>query len=318
MHLRIINLDHAVTLQSDLVGRFAPEILDFTRWGPSLRLACSFRRFRCFARSLADAMAVAGETPGLSFIGSGDFHHVTLAILRQLTQPFNLLVVDKHPDWMRHVPVLHCGTWLRHALCLPNLKRVFHVGGDLDFDNLYRLLAPWPELQSGRLKIIPAHRQFRRGKWADLPHRPLMRPGDSSSVVESLQQALGGDRDDLERWPLYISLDKDVMGAREAVVNWDSGTLAFDEVRDILSWFHEASHGRLAGVDVVGDWSAVRLRPGLRTICHWSEHPVLTIDPNLATQVNQTMNEAILDLVHDWELALPARHAETAAWFNGE
>ncbi len=314
MHLRIINLDDAVALQSDLVGRFSPEILDFTQWGPSLRLACGFHHFRRFASALADAMAVAGESTGLSFIGSGDFHHVTLAILRQLTRPFNLLVVDKHPDWMRYIPVLHCGTWLRHALRLPNLKRVFHVGGDLDFDNLYRLLAPWPELQSGRMKVVPAHRHYRCGKWANLPHRPLLRPGDSGSVSESLQQSLGGDCEDLERWPLYISLDKDVMGARESVVNWDSGTLAFQEVRDVLRWFYEASHGRLLGIDVVGDWSAVRLRPGLRTICHWTEHPALTIDPNMATQVNQAVNEAILEFVHGWESAgLPACNAKTAA-----
>ena len=61
--------------------------------------------------------------------------------------PFNLLVLDKHPDWMRGIPFLHCGTWLHHALQLPTLNRVIHCGGDLDFDNAYRWLAPWREIK---------------------------------------------------------------------------------------------------------------------------------------------------------------------------
>ena len=127
-------------------------------WGPRIRLACTFATFELFRRWLDDALGTAA--PGITFYGSGDFHHVSLALLERLAMPFNLLVLDKHPDWMRGIPFLHCGTWLRHALQLPTLNRVIHCGGDLDFDNAYRWLAPWHEIKAGRVVVFPARRQF--------------------------------------------------------------------------------------------------------------------------------------------------------------
>ena len=104
--------------------------------GTALRLACRFARFHAFEEELGRYLD--GREPALTFYGSGDLHHVSLALLRRFTTPFNLLLLDKHPDWMCGIPFLHCGTWLRHALRLPLLRRVFHVGGDLDFDNAWR------------------------------------------------------------------------------------------------------------------------------------------------------------------------------------
>src|SRR5205823_4970719 len=132
-----------------------------------------------------------------------------------------LLVLDKHPDWMRRVPVMHCGTWLAHALRLPGLRRVFHAGGDLDFDNAYRWLAPWRELRSGRVVVLPAVRRFARGRWATVPHEPL-RPDPATPVTaERLDELLVTYRDDLAAVPLYVTLDKDVLVPDDAVVNWD-------------------------------------------------------------------------------------------------
>src|SRR5205823_6657374 len=109
----------------------------------------------------------------ITFCGSGDFHHVSLALVRRLAGPFNLLVVDNHPDWMRGIPLLHCGTWLYHAARLPQLRRVFHAGGDVDFDNYYRWLAPWPLLRADKVRVFPARRPFRRGPWARVANEPL-------------------------------------------------------------------------------------------------------------------------------------------------
>ncbi len=309
MQLRVIDFDGAVTAQSRLMRRFTPSLLDFSKWGPYLRMTCGFRQFAEFQRQLAGAV---DDQPSLSFLGSGDFHHVTLALLAQQPEPFNLLVIDKHPDWMRAIPVMHCGTWLWHALQLPNLKRVVHIGGDLDFDNLYRHLAPWHDLRSGRVTVLPAYRQFHSGSWPEVSHQPLLRPG-SPSVAHTLDNALQTCEEDLARWPLYISLDKDAMSADESLVNWDSGTLGFHEVREILDWFQNAAGGNLAGMDVVGDWSPVRMRPGLRTLCHLVEHPRLKIDPDIATLMNERVNEVIADHVLSWSVRQPSLGLRVAA-----
>src|SRR5690348_4987548 len=69
-------------------------------WGKKVRLACSYWRFNAFTHDLHRALQrVTPPRPRLIFGGSGDFHHVSLALLHQLPEePINLLVLDKHPD----------------------------------------------------------------------------------------------------------------------------------------------------------------------------------------------------------------------------
>ena len=86
-------------------------------------------------------------------------------LLARQASPCNLAVIDNHPDWMRGVPFLHCGTWVHHAARLSHVRRIIHIGGDVDFDNLYRFMAPWPALHRGKITVIPARRSFGRGQW---------------------------------------------------------------------------------------------------------------------------------------------------------
>jgi hypothetical protein len=291
MDVRLLDLDGSVAVQPGLAGQYPTTPL--TAWGPRLRLACRHGRFRAFEADLAAGLG-DDERPALTFVGSGDFHHVSLALLRRLPGPFNLLVLDNHPDWMRGVPILHCGTWLRHALDLPNLGRVFHLGGDVDFDNAYRWLAPWRALRGGRLTVFPAVRRFDRGAWHGLPHLPLRPAPDAPLTPERLADLLRPHRDFLSQAPLYVSLDKDVMTAAEAAVNWDSGHLTFAEVETVLACFVRAVGGRMAGMDVVGDWSPVRVSGWLRRLLHLTEHPSLAWGPDEAATVNGRTNALLL------------------------
>jgi hypothetical protein len=233
------------------------------------------------------------EQPLLSFVGSGDFHHVSLALARRLARPFHLLVIDNHPDWMRGIPFLHCGTWLWHALRLPLVRRVFHVGGDVDFDNYYRWLAPWRLLRSGRLTVFPAIRRYRRWPWPGIPTPPLRCQPDTPLSVERIEELLQPFRAELADYPLYVSLDKDVMTTADAVVNWDSGHLHLKEVQTVLAAFGRAAGG-LAGMDIVGDWSPVCVSGVLRRFLHWTEHPRLAIDAVEAARCNARTNLALL------------------------
>src|SRR5690349_20900652 len=115
MRVRILDLDESVARQDRLVAGCRPEILDLRSWGPGLRLGCSFGRFRAFERLVDACLPPPDSPPALTFVGSGDFHHVSLALIRRLQRPFVLLIFDNHPDWMRGVPFLHCGTWVHHA-----------------------------------------------------------------------------------------------------------------------------------------------------------------------------------------------------------
>ena len=80
-------------------------------------------------------------------IDGGDYHYLTLFFLEKISEPFQLLLLDNHPD--DQVPLLgegllSCGSWVRNAKKLENLKLVVrnqkpsadlpvYVSLDLDF-----------------------------------------------------------------------------------------------------------------------------------------------------------------------------------------
>jgi hypothetical protein len=311
MRVRVLDLDGSITAQPGLLRLHHPDLIDLRGWGPALRLACPWRRFYRFERALDRRLRSEDEGPALSFYGSGDFHHVSLALLRRLHGPFNLLVLDKHPDWMRGVPLLHCGTWLYHAARLPQVRQIFHVGGETDFDNAYRWLAPTPQLHSGKIVVIPAVRTFRAGFWRHVEHAPLRREPATRAGVARLEALLWPYRDSLRRVPLYISVDKDVLMLPEAVVNWDSGLLRMDEVSEVVQAFCRAAGQRLAGADVVGDWSQVRTRGWFSGMLDRTEHPALDVEPYDASRRNQQANLTLASLLTRGA-AVP-REAATAA-----
>jgi hypothetical protein len=297
MRTRIINLDRSVIQQSSLMEQARPAVINLVDWGPRIRLACRQVRYQEFERDLARGLGRRSGAPSLVFIGSGDFHHVSLALLRRMNRPCNLLVIDNHPDWMRGLPLLHCGTWLYHAARLPHVRQVFHVGGDVDFDNGYRRLAPWSFLYSGKIAVLPAVRRFGVGRWRHVAHECLRPDPRAPLTFRRMETLLGLWREQLAGVPLYISLDKDVLRAREAAVNWDSGHLTWTEVAVVLEAFLQAAQYRFAGMDVVGDWSPVRVEGLLRRYLHWAEHPADTLPPAEAVRRNEILNLQIVDLL---------------------
>jgi hypothetical protein len=288
--LRVLDLDGALPPQGQLREGEPTRVADLRGWGPRVRMACGLRTFRAFAEDVAGRLG-AGDRPRLVLFGSGDFHHVTLALLEHLSRPFNLLVLDKHPDWVRGLPFLHCGTWLARTLRLPNLGRVFHVGGDLDFDNHYAPFAPWRELRSGRVRVIPARRRFRGSGWGRVSHDHLLA---DEPLADRLDRLLEPDRSDLAARPLYVTIDKDVLTADAAAVNWDSGCLALDQLLTVLDAFGRAAGGRFTGADLLGDWSPVRTSGWGRRLLDWTEHPQLQVRPAEAAERNRRANRAIV------------------------
>jgi hypothetical protein len=299
MRLRLLDLDGSITSQERFLAKHAPQTVPMDHWAPYVRLACSFGRFSRFERELGSLLVEESRPePAITLYGSGDFHHVSLALIRRLRTPVNLLVLDNHPDWMRGIPFLHCGTWLYHAARLPHVHRVFHVGGDVDFDNYYQPLAPWSMIRSGKIVVFPAMRQFSRGGWTKIPNQLLRSEPGKQSSHERLAELLQPFRAELACRPLYISLDKDVMTANEVIVNWDSGHLGLAEVQAILTAFLDYAGRNLAGMDIVGDWSPVKVRGGLRRLMHLMMHPGLEVDPVAARQKNEEVNLKLVECTH--------------------
>jgi hypothetical protein len=314
MEARILDLDGSLFPQRVVAARSGAVVYPARDWGPRIRLACSFRRFARWQEALAQRFGTAADDePHLTWYGSGDFHHVTLALLRRLRQPFNLLVLDNHPDWMRFVPFMHCGTWLAHAAALPLVRTIYHLGGDVDFDNFYRSLAPWSRLRRGKIVVVPAIRRYQRFPWKALPHEPLRRRADEPAAQERIAEFLQPFAADLAAHPLYISLDKDVMTARESVVNWDSGHLTLDEILGVLDTVCGFA-SKLVGMDLVGDWSPVVLDSWFRRMFHLTMHPPLAVEPGDAARTNEQTNLALLERTAQFgEASCAAGYAKSPA-----
>ncbi len=145
--------------------------------------------------------------------------------------------------------------------------------------------------------VFPAQRQFVRGRWAGITVHPLLREG--VSLTSALNDALRPFRDQLSRLPLYISIDKDVLCAEDAAVNWDSGLLRLPEALTIVETFLAAADGRLAGADVLGDWSPIERGHWLNRLCDRLDHPSPEHDPADATARNRRANTAIIQVLQN-------------------
>jgi hypothetical protein len=317
MRTRILDLDGSILGQRKLLKLYQPHAFTFQDWGRRIRLGCRMNRFARFERTLAKRLGgQIDREPHVTFLGSGDFHHVSLALIRRRAEPINLLVIDNHPDWMRRIPFIHCGTWLYHAAQLPQVKQVFHVGGDVDFDNMYCWLAPWEAIEKSKIAVLPGIRRFRGWRWAKIGNDPLLWKSHESAPYTlpagRLKDFLRPYRKDLSARPLYISLDKDVMSAQVAPVNWDSGHLSVIQTRAVLEAFLMAANGTVAGIDVVGDWSPVQVQGIFRKLLHLTEHPRLRVDSFAATRANEQTNLSLLESVDWFTRAVSKRRDELA------
>jgi len=163
----------------------------------------------------------AGRGRGITFIGSGNYHYVTLLLLEKIDRPFALVLFDRHADILGGrggLGLLSCGNWVAMAMDrLPMLQEVHIVGAD---DEDVRGTPP----SRGRIRFWPAE-----------------------SDPERLASALDG-------LDVYISIDKDVLNRESAVTNWDQGEMPLGRLRDLLRAV--TRRARVIGVDVCGECPA--------------------------------------------------------------
>jgi arginase family enzyme len=297
MRLSVLDLDGSLTWQSPVKDRVAArqaEVVDLRDIGRALRLWAWDSDFARFAARLP---TFGGRGPAVVMIGSGDYHHLTAALLERVAVPVTVVHFDNHPDWAWTFPRRHCGSWVNEALDLPMVVRVVTLGccsEDL----------AWPDRRGANLRAL------RSGKLAMLPWRvaetslgrragPVpghdVRDGmihwrtlDGASAQEILARLLP----EIPTEAIWISLDKDVLAEDEAATNWDQGAMTLDAVEAVLAGL--AARCRVEGVDICGDYSPASHRHPMK----WTE--ALLDQPRRAPSslaVNEATNERLLSLL---------------------
>ena len=186
---------------------------------------------------------------GIHYIDSGNYHYISKIITDHITEPFGLVMYDHHTDMqIPMVPeMMSCGDWAGQALSQNKNLRQLVIVGPPESD-IEQTLESYSGSQSGRLLTFSAE---------DL-HGDL------------LENQLKLIRTDL---PLYISIDKDVLGTEYTETNWSQGDMSIDGLERLLSVFlggqgeeknsdacrnderyaGDIRHSRILGIDICGE-----------------------------------------------------------------
>jgi hypothetical protein len=248
-------------------------VLPLEHWQEALRFGCSLATMRRFSR-LLDELLPAEH--GTVFLGSGDFHHLSWPLIERLprSKPFQVVVLDNHPDNMRFPFGVHCGSWVRKVAMLPQVSHVDVLGitsADIGAGHAWEnYLTPLRRQKltywsigvdtswSRRIGLAQAFRNF--------------------DTAEAMVDAFV----DLQRsqtMPSYLSIDKDVFAPEVAHTNWDQGQLLTGHALDLIS---SLRHG-LVGSDINGEVSHYRYRSWWkRRLSAMDEQP--PIDPALLSE----------------------------------
>lgn len=310
MHLNLLHLDDALAGQSRFLDRCAAfdarhvdvrtEAKDVRLWGRMLALQ------KLQDQLSVDLLGLQGTGPIVTWLGSGDFHHVTALIVSLLTKarqkPVTIVHFDNHPDWVKHADGIHCGSWVSHVLETSIAERVVSLG------MTSRDLA-WPEFKGADLKHIVSKRLvvFPRDPPSSYVARcygdgPAHTCRSGRIVWTSFPKDPADDGDigvlrTIETDDIYITIDKDALTGTDATTNWDQGTLGLD---DLLSWLGALmSRYRILGVDIVGDYSQPTYG-GTRLDQFWKSTEALLDQPraafttDAATRINEASNLKLL------------------------
>lgn len=297
----VVDTDGVVRQQTRLVHLYAPRFIATTPPTASCRYFMPYRYLPGLARQLAAARRT------VLFLGAGDFHHLTTAMLLAL-RPDGLasaggagglgtasngtglafVLFDAHPEWSIAPPgYLHCGSWLPEVLAMPHVRAVALVGvGPLGSQGLLRprlLHAIAPAARSGRLRVHPVLRDT-----ADELRAALAWPHPVKGVEDGLDAVIEDLLGFIRGTPVYLSIDKDVVRPEELPGGWAGGLLGADMFFQLLDRLVGALGGQgLVGADVCGEYE-----PRL---------PLPELDPALA--MHQAFNMRLLDT-----LLRPASH----------
>ena len=229
--------------------------VDLRAWHDRIRFACSLRALRKL-RKMLDVAAPAPHGP--VFLGSGDFHHVSLPLIERIARSysgFDVVVLDNHPDNMRFAFGVHCGSWVRRVAALPQVHHVHVLGitsSDVDTAHAWQnYLRP---LRRGKVSYACLGVDT---SWAQ--HHGL---GKRVRTFDCVAELLAHWRADLSRSgrPVYLSIDKDAFSAEGVQTNWDQGRLLADDLWIVIN----SLRGRLLGCDVCGEVSIAHYRSRLK------------------------------------------------------
>ena len=136
-----------------------------------------------------------------------------------IKEPFSLIVFDHHPDMQPPMfgDILSCGGWVQKVIEDNDFVRDVHIiGADRELID---------KLDENNVKRVHFY------------------------DIEDVQQN-GLPKTE---YPLYLSVDKDVVKRDELITNWDQGEMGKEELLGYIHNLMSAPDRKLIGVDICGE-----------------------------------------------------------------
>ncbi len=149
----------------------------------------------------------------IRLLDSGNFHYLSYFFMEKIREPFALIIIDNHTDMQQpgFGRILSCGGWVRYAM---------------------------EELGNLKQVCLVGMSEEHLSEAMPLP--------DDVSYIKS-----GSLAEISCEFPIYLSIDKDVLAVEYAATDWDQGQMGVDELVDIVTQI--LHHHRVLGVDICGE-----------------------------------------------------------------
>ncbi|MCL1980782.1 MAG: hypothetical protein FWG62_06880 [Proteobacteria bacterium] len=260
-------------------------------WQEAIRFGCTRRRY---AELEAHLQGLMMPEHGCVFTGSGDYHHLSLYLLKSLAQSKSLapasldvVVCDNHPDNMRYPFGLHCGSWVRHAAALAWVRQIHVIGitsPDITLAHAWENYL-WPFVQ----KKLFYWSVGRRAAWLGLLGRSEYNQsfGSAGELMAAFAPVVRASD------CLYLSIDKDVLSPAVVRTTWDQGVFGLEHLDALI----QGCAGKLVGADITGDVSTYAYEGRFkRLLSRLDGQPDKPVKPALR-QAQQVVNAHLLTLL---------------------
>lgn len=212
-------------------------------------------RLYCSAEACQKLRSRLSTVPlhALHWIDSGDFHYLSVFFLERIEEPFELLLLDHHPDdqplAFESEDMLSCGSWVGYCRrSLPLMKSQCSLGpGSAGTAPVFVGTAPGfagPSL--GSAGTAPVFADTDPGTTGPSPVFAGTAPGFAGPGPGTKGPGSG-------LLPLYLSLDLDILSPSVFATDWDQGTMGESALLDALTSLTRGR--RVLGIDVCGGLS---------------------------------------------------------------
>lgn len=183
---------------------------------------------------------------GLHFLGSGNYHYLSLFFLEKINQPFSLLVFDHHTDMQPSIfpELLSCGSWVLTSLeTLKTLKEVLLIGvGEQSLEGTKKTSFTENNFsifsETEQILICHYHK-----KDTIIPVTIIKEEAKDNNWKSLFEKYL--------HFPIFLSIDKDVLSKKELETDWDQGSMSLLDLKNACKQLLDYDFP--LGIDICGE-----------------------------------------------------------------